>query len=102
MSVAIVIILDTRRIKENNKYPVKLRVNFRRVTNYYQTIFDLSREDYDKLCAPRICADLQDVRNKLRKIEREAESIIKELETFTFQEFEKKFLASNPLFRQRK
>lgn len=101
MSVAIAIILDTRRIKENNKYPVKLRVNFRRVTHYYPTIFDLCREDYDKLSAPRISADLQEIKNKLRKMEREAESITKEIETFSFSEFEQKFIASNALFRQR-
>ena len=44
---------------------------------------------YDKLSAPQVSADLQDVKNKLRKIEHEAESVIKEMETFTFSEFEK-------------
>jgi integrase/recombinase XerD len=102
MSVAIAIILDTRRIKENNKYPVKLRVNHQRVTNYYPTIFDLCQEDYDKLSAPRISADLQNIKNDLRKIERDAESTIKEMETFTFSAFEKRFVISNRLFRQRK
>jgi integrase/recombinase XerD len=57
MSVAIAIFLDIRRIKENNKYPVKLRVNFRRVTKNYQTVFDLTKEDYDKFSAPRISAE---------------------------------------------
>jgi integrase/recombinase XerD len=98
----IAVILDTRRIKENKRFPLKLRVNFRRVTNYYQTIFDLCQEDYNKLAAPRISGELQDVKNKLRKIEREAEDVIKEIEPFTFSEFEKKFIASNGLFRQRK
>lgn len=102
MSVAIAIILDTRRIKENNKYPVKLRVNYQRVTNYYPTIFDLCQEDYDKLSAPRISAGLQNIKSDLKKIEREAEITTKEMETFTFSAFEKSFVISNPLFRQRK
>jgi hypothetical protein len=54
MSVAIAVILDTRRMKENKKFPVKLRVNYQRKTNYYQTIFDLSEEEYQKLSASRI------------------------------------------------
>jgi integrase/recombinase XerD len=102
MSVAIAIILDTRRVKGNNKYPVKLRVNFQRVTNYYPTIFDLSQADYEKLSAPRISADLQEIKSTLRKVEREAEDVLQELDVFTFAEFEKKYIHSNRLFRQRK
>ncbi|MDQ2752006.1 MAG: phage integrase SAM-like domain-containing protein, partial [Bacteroidota bacterium] len=102
MSVTIAIILDTRRIKENNKYPIKLRVNYQRVNNYYPTIFDLRQEDYDKLAAPRISADLQNIKNEIKKNEREAESVIKEMDIFIFSEFEKRFVVSNRLFRQRK
>jgi hypothetical protein len=58
MSVAIAIILDTRRKKEITNTHIKLRVSFKRVTSYYQSIFDLSQKDYDKLLAPRIAAGL--------------------------------------------
>lgn len=102
MSVTIAIILDTRRIKQNKKYPVKLRVNYLRVSNYYPTIFDLSQDEYDKLGAPRISAELQKVRKDLKSIESDAESLIGKLEPFTFSEFEKRFVVSNRLFRQRK
>lgn len=102
MSVAITIILDTRRVKENNKYPLKLRVNFKRITNYYQTVYDLSKEDYDKLSATRISAELQEIKNSLRKIQRDAENELKEMGEFTYPEFENKFVVSNKLFRQRK
>jgi hypothetical protein len=36
------------------KYPVKLRVTFERVTEYYQSVFDLSKEEFDRLTASRI------------------------------------------------
>ncbi|MBD0332972.1 MAG: site-specific integrase [Chitinophagaceae bacterium] len=102
MSVAIAIILDTRRIKENKKYPVKLRVNYQRVTNYYPTIFDLSEEDYQKLSATRISQELQTVRDKLKQIERGALNALEKLKPFSFQAFEKSFVLGNPLFKQRK
>lgn len=102
MSVAIAIILDTRRVKDNNKYPVKLRVNHQRVTEYFQTIFDLTKEEYEKLPAPRITAELQAVKTKLRQIERDTEVALKEISPFSFEEFEKKFVRTNPLLRQRK
>jgi integrase len=102
MSVSLAVILDSRRQKENQTYPVKLRVNHQRITNYYPTIFDLSKEAYEKLSAPRISTELQDIRTKLRQIEREAEEAVKELAPFSFQEFEQRYVRFHPLFRQRK
>lgn len=95
------IILDTRRIKKTNKYPVKLRITFERVTEYYQTIFDLSKDDYDKLSASRVSAELQTIRDKLKEIERAAERAWMDLDTFSFTDFEKNFILNNKLFRHR-
>jgi hypothetical protein len=47
-----------------------LRETFDRVTEYYQTIFDLSKDEYDKPSASRISNDLQSVRDKIKEIER--------------------------------
>jgi integrase/recombinase XerD len=101
-AVTISIILDTRRIKKSNKYPVKLRVTFERITEYYQTIFDLSKEEYDKLPASRISIELQSIRDKLKEIERTAENTVKELFPFNFTDFENVFIQNNSHFRQRK
>ena len=95
------IILDTRRIKKTNKYPVKLRVTFERVTEYYQTIFDLSKDDYDKLTASRISSELQTVRDKLKAIERSSEQAMMELYPFSFSDFEKNFILNNKHFRMK-
>ena len=90
MSVTINIILDTRRIKKTNKYPVKLRVTFKRVTAYYQTIFDLYKDEYGKLNASRISHKLQTIRDKLEEIERAAKNVVDKLDPFAFVDFEKK------------
>lgn len=42
MAIAISILLDTRRIKKFDKYPVKLRVTFDRKSEYFQTTLDVS------------------------------------------------------------
>jgi hypothetical protein len=102
MSVSIALILDTRRKKENNKFPVKLRVNSKRVTNYYPTVFNLTQQEYDKLGAPRITAELQTIKTDLKKIEREAEEILSQIDEFSFYDFENRFIVGNPLFTQRK
>jgi integrase/recombinase XerD len=100
MSTTLSIILDTRRIKKSNKFPVKLRVTFNRVTEYYQTIFDLTKDEYDKLSASRISNELQTIRDKLKEIERTAENAVKDLSSFNFTDFENEFIYNNAiLFR---
>lgn len=101
MSATISIILDTRRMKKSDKYPVKLRVTFQRVPEYYQTIFDLTKEEWEKLPASRISNELQPIRDKLREIERSAENAVKDLAPFAFADFEKDFINGNTNFRQR-
>ncbi len=55
MSATSVVILDTRRMKiKTGKFPVKLRVTFKRVTKDYQTVFEMREDDYKKLSASRI------------------------------------------------
>ena len=102
MSASLNVILDTRRIKRSNKYPVKLRATFERVADDYQTIFDLSKEDFEKLSASRITGDLQNIRDKLRDIERTAQNAAVKLDPFTFEDFEKDYIRDNIYFRQRK
>lgn len=102
MSIQLSILLDTRRMKmKTKKYPIKLRVTHQREVQYYQTIFDLSEEEYKKLRSPRISEELINIRDQLKSIERNAEAVI-DLETFTFPEFEKDYILNNCLFHQRK
>jgi integrase/recombinase XerD len=102
MLPTISLILDTRRMKKTKKYPVKLRVTFKRVTEYYQTVFDLLEEEWKKLQASRISNELQSIRDKLKDLERNAEAVINEIEPFSFCEFEKNYIQSHPHFRQKK
>ena len=97
MSTTLSIILDTRRIKKSNKYPVKLRVTFERATEYYQTIFDLTKDEYDKLSASRISNELQTIRDKLKEIEKTAENAVKDLGSFSFTDFENEFIYNNAI-----
>lgn len=102
MSVTICTVLDTRRIKKTGKYPIKMRVTFERMTEYYQTIFDLSKGEFDKLGASRISSDLQNIRDKLKEVERTAENAAKKLGDFNFIDFEKLLVGNCNLLRQRK
>ncbi len=52
MLVTIAISLDTRRLKrKTGKYPVKLIVTYERNPQRYQTIYDLTQDEYKNLSA---------------------------------------------------
>ncbi len=103
MSATARIILDTRRMKiKTGKYPLKLQVSFQRVTQRYQTIFELAAVDYQKLSAPRINSDLLSMRGKIREIEKSAEEFIGEMDVFNFYQFERDFIVNHELFKPRK
>lgn len=102
MTASIVLVLDTRRAKKAQKYPVKLRVTFNREPQYYQTVFDLTEDDWQKFTASRISQDLQSVRDKLKKIERSATFAAEKILPFSFPVFERSFVLNHPLLKQRK
>ncbi len=103
MAATASIILDNRRMKiKTGTYPVKLRVTFQRATQHYQTIFDLSKGDYDKLSAPRVSEWLQAIREKLRLLQRACDEFIEEMTAFSFYEFERDYITNHELFKARK
>ena len=88
------IILDTRRAKNKNLYPVKLRVysTLFQIKKLYATKYDLSKKDFASIWEtekPR--KEHKEIRNELQAIELRANGICKTLKPFSFTEFEKKY-----------
>jgi integrase/recombinase XerD len=103
MSVSVNITLDTRRVKKKTgKYPVKLLVTFDGEPRRYQTIYDLSKEEFKNLTAARVSDDLKKIREQLKQVKRNSEDAALSLDPFTFRDFEKFFILNNPSFHQRK
>jgi integrase len=103
MSASVIITLDTRRIKKKKgKYPVKLLVTFNSDPKRYQTIYDLTQEEFNNLSASRVSEKIKVIRDNLKQIQRNAEDVINSLQPFSYQEFEKDYVLNNQFFRQRK
>ena len=49
MATTTSIILDTRRVKRNGKFPLKLSVTNQRITRDYLTLFELDKADYKRV-----------------------------------------------------
>lgn len=60
----IVTYLDTRRKKKSGRYPVKLRITFRKEQRYYLTGFDLSQDEFE---ATRSDTKIKQLPIKLRR-----------------------------------
>src|SRR5689334_9327189 len=103
MSITVSISLDERRLKKTtNAYPVKLLLTVNGRPYRYQTVFDLSREDWDKFSAKHIGEKLQKVKGDLNLIQKNAEAYVKRTTSFSIDMFERDFIKGNPLFVQRK
>ena len=103
MSVTTKIILDTRRIKKTTgTYPVKLRVTFNRISQNYQTVHDLTRDEFALVWKPGRDVNMLLLRDTFEKIVLSAKRVIKDLKIFSFQEFEEYLIKYNPLFRPKK
>lgn len=98
MATTTSIILDTRRIKRNGKFPLKLRVTNQRITRDYLTVFELSEPDYKRLSGHKVSAELQKVRQTINEIVFGANSLINELEVFDFLKFKQEYIDLNTRF----
>lgn len=85
------IILDSRRAKFNDRFPVKLRITFLRKQKYFSTDIDLTKEEYDKVRSEKPRGDFKEIQIKLNKIEEKALMIIDSLKKFSFEKFESLF-----------
>ena len=82
------IILDNRRKKNNDVYPVKLRITFQREQKYFPTGFDMTEEEFEKVLNGNARGDLKETRIHLLNLESSADAIIQRLPIFSFQQFE--------------
>src|SRR5688500_10787681 len=81
---------DTRKVKKNGKYPVKLRVYFYKRLKYYPTDVDLSKEEFQKLNYKRTTQDIMGIKNDLEALLVHARELSKQIKPFNFSIFEKK------------
>lgn len=91
MNVTTKLVLDTRRVKSNNKYPVKIRVFFLRRFRDYKTSYDLSKEEFINASSARPNKYMRDIIIELNALLSKANGIIKGLSIFSYEHFEKRF-----------
>jgi integrase/recombinase XerD len=61
-----VIFFDTRRVKKDNHYPVKIKITFKRDRKYINTGFSLSVDEWKRIFTAIKDKNLIDIRNKIQ------------------------------------
>jgi integrase/recombinase XerD len=93
MECKITLVLDTRRGKKKELYPVKLRVwdKLSRKAKLYSTGINLAEKEFESAWATKKTRkEFLQTKDELKTIEAKAETIARELKIFTFKEFERK------------
>jgi integrase/recombinase XerD len=98
MKVAIAtsaVILFNRRAKTDGTYPLKLRVTYQRDRKYYNIGIDLTEEVWaDVQDKTKTRREIREIRDRIAEFEVRAEKIIRLLDSFTFEVFEKRYFQS--------
>ncbi|TXK45364.1 tyrosine-type recombinase/integrase [Pontibacter qinzhouensis] len=86
------VMLDTRRTLKDGSFPVRLRLTYQRQRKYYNTSYSLSETEFSKVQAEKPKGKYKELQIAFQAIEQKALSIIRNLDVFTFEQFEKKYL----------
>ncbi len=76
--VSVISVLDTRKIKKNGKYPVRIQITHKRVQKYLNTGKDLTKEEWEKLLTSRI-AEFVKIRESIKQSFNLASKCVQEL-----------------------
>lgn len=94
----VAVILDKRRSKKNQLYPIKLRITYAREQRYYNLGIDMSPENFElvqgtndlkKVTTLALRKQLQETRRKITLIVGKAYSIIDGMQIFDFKVFDR-------------
>lgn len=91
------VFIDKYHPKADKKCAVSIRITFNRVKKYYQTKFNLSIDEFNRMMGERPRKELKDILLQLQSLEKKAADIIDKLPVFTFDAFEKAFMQNRGL-----
>src|ERR1017187_8172464 len=91
MQPTITILQDTRRAKDDGKYPVKIRLTYQRKQKYFPLGIDLTKEEYENVRSGKTRKGLTNHKAKIIEFEAKANRVIQSMPDFNFRLFEKKY-----------
>jgi integrase/recombinase XerD len=93
------IVLDKRRKRKSGKYPVKLRLTFKRKQTYYATEYEFLPDQFEKVMGASPKGKHKDIRLALNVLEQKANDIINKLGLFDITRFEKLLYSDQQVYQ---
>jgi integrase len=87
--VTVTTILDTRRKKTNETYPVKIRLTHKRKQDYLSTGIDLFKDEWAEITKQKVKKDYKATKDELTKKESKVLQIVAEMKYYSFTQIEK-------------
>lgn len=87
------VVLDSRRPKKDNLFPVKIRITSKRKQQYFYSGVDLSEEDFQKVMNGSVRSDLRKLKIKIQDFTNRMQSIMDTMKDFSFRELNKQLEA---------
>jgi integrase/recombinase XerD len=89
--VQVKMVPDIRRSKNNERFPLKLRITYKGERKYYASGYDATDSEWDVINSLDAKGKLRKIRNKIVEIEDDAEKCCSEIIPFSFRKFEYDF-----------
>lgn len=90
--VSVAVILDTVRPRKNGTSTVRVQIIHKRFSKFYSTKVQMLPEDWQKTIGPKTRGDLKEKKIIIHENLRKALEIIYDMDVFSFEKFEKRFL----------
>lgn len=97
-SVNLKVVPDTRRPKDSDRFPLKLRVTYKGNRRYYATGYDASLEEWETINSADAKGNLRKIKNKIAAIEIDSLKCAADISPFSFKQFEEQFFEQKIIF----
>ncbi len=67
--VNVKVVPDERRLKNNERFPLKLRITYKGKRKYYSTAYDVSNEEWEIINSTEAKGNLRKIKNDIAAIE---------------------------------
>src|SRR6185437_270152 len=96
--VSVAILPDIRRVKEEGKYPLKLKITYKGERKYYGTGFDATDKEWEAISQGNVRGDLRRVKLGVAELEVKATAVAEKIVSFSFKQFEDQFFEKSLRF----
>ncbi len=96
--VSVKVVPDIRRKKDGKRFPLKLRITYKGIRNYYGVGYDATIEEWKIINSADAKGSLRKIKNSILNVENEAQECCDQITPFSIKKFENEFFYQRKMF----